>query len=126
MKAKHGIKKEILRLRLDVPDKFWDFTEEALAEMGCGPGEFGDKLVPDTMYGLYIGLACKVHDVDFAIGTPETIANRRFWRNLDIIITKKSKNALMRYLRRLRATTYYHMVMEHGSKYRNTSVADAG
>ncbi len=37
----------------------------------AGPGGWGDRLVPDTMYGLFVGHCCWPHDCRFEIGGNE-------------------------------------------------------
>jgi len=49
-----------------MPEELISASEEeiskAVGKGGCGPGKYGDKLVPDKIYGLNIKPACKVHD----------------------------------------------------------------
>lgn len=75
---------------------------------GCGPGGWKIKLVPDTIYGLSVKWACKIHDWDYAEGTTQEekdLADARFLRNMNTIIS--SGFILLRPLRRARALEYY-------------------
>jgi hypothetical protein len=64
------LKHELRTLGLFVPDRFWGMTDVELSEKGggCGPGKAGDKLVPDTFYGLSMTPACFLHDVAYGQG----------------------------------------------------------
>lgn len=46
------------KYELDAPHGFWELTLEELRKVvkrgGCGPGDKGDRLVPDTVWGLNI------------------------------------------------------------------------
>lgn len=84
---------------------------------GCGPGGFGDKFVPDTLYGLSITLACKVHDWTFGVWNDSysfIIANDLFHINMLRIIKQHGGNRLIQWLRRRRAYKYYLAVQKLG------------
>jgi len=61
----------------------------------CGAGEgFGDRIVPEDIFGVCISPACFIHDVDWAC-SPDTIreflaANFRFARNARSLILASS------------------------------------
>lgn len=77
---------------------------------GCGAAGKRD-LIPDTMYGLYIGYACLIHDFDYNLGKTEAdrrFADERFKRNLLKLIGMDSK--LFWPARRIRVNTYYESV----------------
>lgn len=46
------------KYNLNAPDEFWNLSLEELRSIvnrgGCGPGDSGDRLVPDTVWGLNI------------------------------------------------------------------------
>ena len=98
---------------------FWttDDIELALMTGGCGPGEQGDKLVPDTAWGLSFKPACIVHDHYYSVGRTmldKEIADRQFLLNMVTLINRGT--VWLRYLRRQRAMTYYSMVADFGGK----------
>lgn len=107
-------------MKLFAPESYWNLTDEAkkeLTEGGCGPGGFGDWLVPDTVYGLSIRKACQIHDACYALG--ETIkdkksADRTFLNNMLRIIYSGTKWWILRKLRIRRAYTYYKAVKLFG------------
>jgi hypothetical protein len=94
-----------------------DVIQDAIGEGGCGPGGFGDLLIPDSMYGLKIKKACSIHDWMYHFGKDDldkSRADRVFLNNLIRIINKNTKNRFMRMLRYRRAKTYYSMVCVFG------------
>ena len=86
---------------------------------GCGPSGWKGKLVPDTIYGLSIKLACKIHDYEYHVGKTledKEIADIRFLKNLNLIITNETKwSKPLNPLRRTRANTYY-LAVKHGGE----------
>ena len=50
---------------LAAPESFWTFQDQDMsaAVNGCGPGNIGDFLIPDMIYGLSIKPACKIHEL---------------------------------------------------------------
>lgn len=46
------------------PISYWEATEEQILARtgGCGPGKFGDSLVPDSALGESLFLSCQIHD----------------------------------------------------------------
>lgn len=92
----------------------------------CGPGKgLGDKLVPETVWGLSITKACEIHDFMYEFG-PKTkeykeAADRVFLVNMLTIIDRKTKWEAVRFLRRRRAYKYYDAVAMLGDRafYRN-------
>ena len=110
------------------PDEYWDLTEEQLDEMtgGCGPGEIGDYLVPDKLYGVInIKPACRIHDYMYAVGTTEEDkeeADEAFLNNMRQIIMwetagwyKDEKDAQRQRLVRkecFRQAETYHMMVD--------------
>ena len=109
-------------MRLYAHKECWDFMEQHPAEFhsfGCGPGGLGDFFVPDTMYGLDISLACKIHDWYYRFYDGNSEADRKmadmiFRDNLLIIIRANSKSRVLRWLRERRCEKYYHLVRSFG------------
>ena len=111
---------------LMAPDSFWetDEIELSLQTGGCGPGEFGDRLVPDTAYGLSLKPACICHDYFYSIGrtmADKERADTEFLFNMITLVNRGSK--WLRYLRRLRAMTYYSMVADFGGSSYQKAIA---
>ena len=82
---------------------------------GCGPEGWKGKVVPDTIYGINVGEACKIHDYEFELGG--TIldfdrANKRFLRNLKHICKHDCtwRSRFLTPLRMIRCNTYYKFV----------------
>ena len=107
---------------LFAPAEFWKLTPDQRAEIcnGCGPDGWLNLLVPDTILGLSISLACDIHDYMYVTG--ETIADkaaadRVFMNNLVRIITAKTKWSLLMWLRLKRARIYYETVHFFGGNW---------
>ena len=84
---------------------------------GCGSKGLGGIIVPDTLWGLSIEEACDIHDFMYARG--KTIedkkeADRVFLNNMQRIIAAKKSYAILTWLRRRRAKTYYEAVKYFG------------
>lgn len=96
----------------------WTFIEKFpkdFKSFGCGPGGIGDILVPDTMYGLDVSDACRIHDWYYRFYSDNTEEGRRvaddvFKNNLLRIVRAKSKSKILRWLRVRRCRTYYSLV----------------
>ena len=109
-------------LKLFGDPECWKFKEEHPEEFksfGCGPGGFGDFLVPDTVWGLNITDACRNHDWGYRFAHDCSEEGRarhdRILRNNGIKIVRfHTKNWLLRKLRLRRVQTYYTMVRSFG------------
>jgi hypothetical protein len=98
------------RLRKNNPEKFMAICG------GCGPGQWGDYFVPDTLWGLSIKLACEIHDYMYHVGkTAEDKfrADSMFLQNMIALIWRGS-NWFTFPLRVLRAAKYYVAVARYG------------
>jgi len=92
---------------------------EEWATFGCGPGGWGDWIVPDTMWGLDISEACRIHDWYYRFFSDRSkcgkeLADTLMKENLLAIIHSKSKSRTFRTLRGVRANTYHFMVSKCG------------
>ena len=100
----------------------WLFStehEKDFLSFGCGPGGAGDKLVPDTMYGLDISPACRIHDWYYRFYPEDkeearAMADRIMKNNLLRIVEANTKSKVLLWLRRRRCHTYYIMVRKFG------------
>ena len=110
------------KVTLYADPRCWKFREDHPEEwkaFGCGPGGFGDKLVPDTMYGLNVSEACRIHDWYYRFypdSTPSArkMADYAFRNNLIRIVEAKTKNRVLRWVRKRRCQAYYAMVRALG------------
>ena len=92
-----------------------DILQLALICNGCGAANAKIDFVPDSIWGLYIGYACMIHDFDYYMGKTEAdrrFADERFKRNLLTIISWGNK--AMWPARRIRVNTYYNLVRACG------------
>ena len=105
--------------QLKAPFSFWQTNRDIVDAItgGCGPGGFGDKFVPDKIYGLSVTAACKVHDWTFGVWNDEesfNVANELFKENMYIIIKEHGGYKWLQWLRRRRAYKYYLAVAKLG------------
>jgi len=111
-----------MTVRLYADPLCWEFKEEHPEEFesyGCGPGGIGDLLVPDTVYGLSIRDACRIHDWGYRHCPDATEEDRKYndrvFRNNALrIVQGNTKSAILRWLRFRRVQTYYRMVRIFG------------
>jgi len=104
---------------LAAPMSFWDASESLREEIvnGCGPGGLGDFLIPDTVWGLSIKDACKIHDWCFVIFNDDAgfkLSNQIFLDNMERINRARSRWGWLRWLRSMRIRKYYRAVSDFG------------
>lgn len=109
-----------MRDLLLAPKGFWKLTEEERSRkyFGCGPGKFGDRIVPDTIWGLSILVPCQIHDYDYEHGKTKEDkedADCRLLHNIYILIQNEPKHFYYA-LRWERAQNYYEMVLVTGHR----------
>jgi hypothetical protein len=105
-------------------EKCWWFKDHYPDEFeayGCGPGGIGDFLVPDTVYGLSIRDACRVHDWGYRhcqINSEEDRKRHdRILKNNSLrIVDDHTEWRWVRWLRYQRVEKYYVMVRAFGSR----------
>jgi hypothetical protein len=86
---------------------------------GCGPAGAGwkSKVIPNTIYGLSVKEACKIHDWMYYFGESDygkELADKVFLENMYTLIADGSW--WLRFLRRRRALKYYLAVKYFGKK----------
>ena len=96
-------------------DIFFTHSDPMDYENCCGSGDgLGEKLVPDTIWGLKISLACFVHDDMFERGEGDWKvfhqSNSVFLKNIISLIHAYSKSFILKHLRLYRAISYYNAV----------------
>ena len=109
-------------MKLEMDQDCADFkgaSPETWATFGCGPGGVGDYLVPDTMWGLDISEACRVHDWYYRFfkdrsTEAKALADKLMLLNTLLIVDNQSSNFFVKALRRIRCRTYYTMVRTFG------------
>ena len=106
------------KAKLCAPAEYWKLTPAAKAEICNGCGARKGLKVPNRMWGLRIVEACNIHDYMYHVGSTEQDrqdADQAFLNNLIRIIEADSINfALLKFLRRWRAMTYYSTVRDFG------------
>ncbi|MFP4629420.1 MAG: hypothetical protein ACLFMQ_01720 [Desulfohalobiaceae bacterium] len=102
--------------KLFAPDEYWASSEEDVDQVtgGCGPGKWGDYLVPDSFMGLSIWACCRVHDFCYYIQHPKAMSDVFFLANMILLIHHKS-GKLLRLPRMLLACKYFLAVYFGGS-----------
>lgn len=83
---------------------------------GCGDSKTS-RIVPDTIYGLSIFEACRLHDWAYVMGKTvedKNLADFEFLQNLLTIINEHKSWYYPHWLARRRAMTYYDAVTRFG------------
>jgi len=98
------------------PESYWLASDEVIAEYtgGCGPGKIGDWLVPDTMLGESVFLACQIHDWMYHCGITaedKRIADKVFLWNMVALI---DDGEFLDTIRLRTVMAYYQAVSKHG------------
>ena len=96
----------------------WEFKAKfpgEYANYGCGPGGVGDFLVPDTVWGLSIRDACRIHDWGYRHCEEASEEDRKrhdriLRNNSQRIVSAGTKWQWLKKLRYRRVLTYYQMV----------------
>jgi hypothetical protein len=100
---------------LFAPPSFKNASPERLLKIcdGCGSEHAKIDLVPDTIYSLYVGYACFIHDWQYVVGhdiLDKEEADRAFLNNLLRLIKLDKRWYTPKNLMRKRARIYYKMV----------------
>ena len=107
------------RAMLFAPPGYWRMSPEHRAEIcnGCGPKGLCGYVIPDTIWGLYIGDVCDIHDFQYETGSThedKESADRSFLYNMLRLIEAAGGPAILKWLRRRRAMKYYRAVCAFG------------
>jgi len=106
------------RALLLAPPEYWKLSAEDRAARRCGPGRgVLEWLVPDTIYGVRVSVACSIHDFMYAHGkTPadKDEADIVFLNNMIRLIEAHGGMWVLRRLRLHRAVIYYEAVKNFG------------
>ncbi len=85
-----------------------------------GPeGNWKAKFVPQTIWGIDIGVCSYIHDYEYAIGTTSTDrwnADATYHTNMKIQIDLMGKNGIHRFLAGRRAWKYFWAVRKFGKE----------
>lgn len=111
-------------MKLFAPESYWQTPPHILDEItgGCGPGGFGDYLVPDNIdwpwpWGLSIFPACRIHDYMYHIGETreeKVTADIVFLNNMVRIVENANGWRIIKHRRLKRAWIYYKAVDRFG------------
>ena len=114
-------------VKLYAPDSYWKIPEKErnVRHTACGAGKgLGDFLIPDSLWGLNVTEACRIHDYMYSVGKTEEdreMADKAFLNNLVRLIEGRYKEgkwkpveAVLATLRRYRAMSYYNAVRNFG------------
>ena len=101
----------------------WNFVSDnqlTFESYGCGPGGFGDILVPDTVWFLSIKNSCRIHDWYYrhSEGASEALrisADRIMKNNAIRIVRHHTVNATLTRWRLSRVKFYYDMIHNFGA-----------
>ena len=103
---------------LFAPPTYWRLPEDERRARRCGPGRgVLEWLVPDTIYGVNVSVACSIHDFMYAIGVTDTDkadADEVFLNNLIRLIEAHDGWWPIQWLRLRRALIYYGAVKHFG------------
>lgn len=104
-------------VRLFAPAIYWQLSENEKFARGydCGPGKMGAHFVPNTLWGLNIREACRIHDCMYALGLDKNdkwLSDVVFLTNMNTFIESGAK--ILRGIRRYRAMSYFSMVRDFG------------
>jgi hypothetical protein len=107
---------------MKAPESYKNANTEIKAQIcnGCGPSGWKAGIIPDTVWGLCISEACNIHDWMYFVGRTEADrlqADVLFLENLNALIEEKTKWGIMKFLRKMRAKTYYTAVRKFGQKH---------
>jgi len=90
-----------------------DVTEITDVVNGCGAANAKFDFIPDTVWGLYIGYCCFIHDWGYYKGRDildKEESDRIFLNNMLRMIDNDCPWYIPKFLMRLRAKTYYNAV----------------
>ena len=107
---------------LYAPDGFADLlpSERSSICNGIGASSGLSRLVPDTIWGIYVGIAGDIHDYSYWLGGTDEdrdTADAVFYHNLLVLII--THGGLLAPLRRWRARKYYLALRVGGKAHFN-------
>lgn len=118
------VRADIEGWNLLVPTSYLEATAEEIDSKtgGCGPGWLGDLLVPDTMLGESVFLACRIHDWMYGEGETmedKKVADRCFLWNMSVLIqeapgTHETEDQPLDQVRMRTVMTYFQAVYYGG------------
>ncbi len=107
----------VARVKLYYPDSYIGSDDQKHGRCGVGRGIL-EKLVPDTIWGLDIREACKIHDHMYTVAHAriecKEEADRVFFNNMVRIVEFNTTGKLLTRLRVSRANKYYLAVKNFG------------
>lgn len=108
--------------KLYAPESYWKYDRANLEEVinGCGPSGWKSRLVPDSILGVSIKVACEIHDFMYFFGENEEDreeADRTFLNNMLRIVEAESAWFGSKWARRRLVLYYYSSVRDFGGRY---------
>lgn len=109
---------------LQAPLSYWSASQTVRDANcnGCGTQGWKGGLIPDTVYGLSITVACNIHDWMYAEGVTEDdrgVADATFLANLLALVEEATHSSVLAWLiapfRRRRCLLYFEAVRQFGS-----------
>ena len=100
---------------LRAPSGFLEWVKNN--DCGCGPGKFGNRIVPNSILGISIKEACCIHDMMYRMCNNENekiLADLELFGNGVRIINQKSKNKFTSFLRAIIISWYFLAVFYGG------------
>lgn len=115
-------------LNLVAPVSFWESTPEDREPICNGAGAAGGMKFPSTFWGLNVREAFDIHDWDYAIGgnaLARLRADTNMLINCERLVESRTTRFpvvgfILRWLRGVRANTYYRAVRDFGHDAFNT------
>lgn len=110
-------------MKLFAEPECWAFKKEhphAWTTFACGPGDFGNYLVPDSILGVSVTEACRIHDWYYRFYPGDTeedrfMADRVLLNNMLRIIVCASKSKWLLRARYYIAHLYFTSVRKYGA-----------
>jgi hypothetical protein len=102
------------------PPDFFKLSQKVIDSYSCGPGEIGDWLVPDTLWGQNVIEACQVHD--FMCRKGGALEDKKFTDMLflfNMISIIEDEKDFFDEMSLYRAITYYIAVSRGGERWWN-------
>lgn len=114
-------------LDLIMPESFREASDEEINAKtgGCGPGNYGDYFVPDTILWVSIREACVIHDWQYSLAESfedKKNADMNFLINMLNINYNRSKNKIMRRIRDQIIFKYFIAVYYYGDPFFKSNV----
>jgi hypothetical protein len=114
---KYGLKAPAWALDESIPIQ--DIIDRIGSDGGCGPGKWGDKLIPDAILGLSLTPCCYCHDCSYS---EADTADKKYQADIDLFansnkLNNKESNWIMHFPRARLIWWYYYCVDRAGGSF---------